>query len=179
MQELHRHSEVPFELVFLGMDPGYNAINRQRIESNAALLHIPITVFETNIFEVANSSEKSPCYLCAQMRRGYLYSKAKELGCNKIALGHHFNDVIETTVMGSYTARSCKPCCPCSTAPTSRAWSSFARCIVSTNRISPPGVSTTSGSSSSAPAALREIVPSATTAEAAQNVRRSKRCCAV
>ena len=84
------------------MDPGYNAINRQRIESNAALLHIPITVFETNIFEVANSTDKSPCYLCARMRRGHLYSKAKELGCNKIALGHHFNDVIETTVMGMF-----------------------------------------------------------------------------
>ena len=102
MQELHRHSDVPFELVFLVMDPGYNAINRQRIESNAALLHIPITVFETNIFEVANSTDKSPCYLCARMRRGHLYSKAKELGCNKIALGHHFNDVIETTVMGMF-----------------------------------------------------------------------------
>ena len=100
MQELHRHSDVPFELVFLVMDPGYNAINRQRIESNAALLHIPITVFETNIFEVANSTDKSPCYLCARMRRGYLYSKAKELGCNKIALGHHFDDVIETILMG-------------------------------------------------------------------------------
>ena len=94
MQELHRHSDVPFELVFLVMDPGYNAINRQRIESNAALLHIPITVFETNIFEVANSTDKSPCYLCARMRRGHLYSKAKELGCNKIALGHHFNDCL-------------------------------------------------------------------------------------
>ena len=93
---------MPFELVFLVMDPGYNAINRQRIESNAALLHIPITVFETNIFEVANSTDKSPCYLCARMRRGHLYSKAKELGCNKIALGHHFNDVIETTVMGMF-----------------------------------------------------------------------------
>ena len=102
MQELHRHSDVPFEPVFLVMDPGYNAINRQRIESNAALLHIPITVFETNIFDVANNSDKSPCYLCARMRRGHLYSKAKELGCNKIALGHHFNDVIETTVMSMF-----------------------------------------------------------------------------
>ena len=102
MQELHRHSDVPFEFTFLVMNPGYNAINRQRIESNAALLHIPITVFETNIFEVANGSEKSPCYLCARMRRGHLYSKAKEMGCNKIALGHHFNDVIETTVMGMF-----------------------------------------------------------------------------
>lgn len=102
MQELHRHSEVPFELIYLVMDPGYNELNRQKIESNALLLHIPITVFETNIFDAANSSEQSPCYLCARMRRGHLYSKAKELGCNKIALGHHFNDVIETTVMGMF-----------------------------------------------------------------------------
>ena len=102
LQELQRHSEVPFELVYLVMDPGYNEINRQKIEGNAALLHIPITVFETNIFDVANSSDKSPCYLCARMRRGHLYKKAQELGCNKIALGHHFNDVIETTVMSMF-----------------------------------------------------------------------------
>lgn len=101
LQELQRHSEVPFELVYLVMDPGYNEINRQKIESNAALLHIPITVFETNIFDVANNSDKSPCYLCARMRRDHLY-KAQELGCNKIALGHHFNDVIETTVMSMF-----------------------------------------------------------------------------
>ena len=102
MQELHRHSDVPFELVFLVMDPGYNEVNRQKIEANAALLHVPITVFETNIFAVANSTGESPCYLCARMRRGHLYSKARELGCNKIALGHHFNDVIETTVLGLF-----------------------------------------------------------------------------
>ena len=102
MQELQRHTSVPFELVYLVMDPGYNEINRRKIENNAELLHIPITIFESNIFEVANSSDKSPCYLCARMRRGYLYSKARELGCNKIALGHHFNDVIETTVMGMF-----------------------------------------------------------------------------
>lgn len=102
MQELQRHSDVPFELVFLVMDPGYNEINRQKIESNAALLNIPITIFETNVFAVANNSDKSPCYLCARMRRGYLYKKAQELGCNKIALGHHFNDVIETTVMSMF-----------------------------------------------------------------------------
>lgn len=102
MQELHRHTDVPFDLVFLVMDPGYNEINRQKIESNAALLHIPITVFETNVFEVANNADKSPCYLCAKMRRGYLYSKASEMGCNKIALGHHMSDVIETTVMGMF-----------------------------------------------------------------------------
>ena len=102
MQMLQRHSDVPFELVYLVMDPGYNAVNRQKIESNAALLHIPITIFETNIFDVANNTDKSPCYLCAKMRRGHLYSKAKSLGCNKIALGHHFSDVVETTVMAMF-----------------------------------------------------------------------------
>ena len=102
MQELHRHSDVPFELVFLVMDPGYNEANRRKVEANAALLHVPVTVFESNIFAVANSAGESPCYLCARMRRGHLYSKARELGCNKIALGHHFNDVIETTVLGLF-----------------------------------------------------------------------------
>lgn len=102
MQMLQRFSEVPFEVVFLVMDPGYNELNRQKIESNAELLHIPITIFETNIFAIANNTDKSPCYLCAKMRRGHLYNKAKALGCNKIALGHHFNDVIETTLMGMF-----------------------------------------------------------------------------
>lgn len=102
MQQLQRHSEVPFELVFLVMDPGYNKLNRDKIESNAKLLHIPITVFETDIFDIANGVVKSPCYLCARMRRGHLYNKAKELGCNKIALGHHFSDVIETTLLGMF-----------------------------------------------------------------------------
>jgi tRNA(Ile)-lysidine synthase TilS/MesJ/rhodanese-related sulfurtransferase len=99
-QELRRHNKFPFELVFLVMDPGYNEMNRQVIESNAQLLNIPITVFETQIFDAVYDVEKSPCYLCARMRRGYLYSKAKELGCNKIALGHHYDDVIETILMG-------------------------------------------------------------------------------
>ena len=102
MQMLQQYSETPFDLVYLVMDPGYNALNRQKIEANAALLHIPITVFESNIFEVANSAEHSPCYLCAKMRRGTLYAKARELGCNKSALGHHFSDVIETTVMAMF-----------------------------------------------------------------------------
>lgn len=102
MQQLQRYSDIPFDLIFLVMDPGYNEINRQKIESNAKLLHIPITIFQTNIFDVANNSDKSPCYLCARMRRGHLYSKAKELGCNKIALGHHFSDVIETTIIGMF-----------------------------------------------------------------------------
>ena len=102
LQELHKYSEVPFELVYIVMDPGYNAENRKKIEDNARLLHIPITVFETNIFTVADKTEKSPCYLCARMRRGHLYKKAQDLGCNKIALGHHFNDVIETTLLGMF-----------------------------------------------------------------------------
>ena len=102
IQELHRHSEVPFEPVFLVMDPGYSPANRQKIEDNAERLHVPITVFETNIFSVTSSTDRTPCYLCAKMRRGHLYSKAKELGCNKIALGHHFNDVIETVVMSMF-----------------------------------------------------------------------------
>lgn len=100
MQILQRISDVPFEVTYLVMDPGYNPINRQKIESNAKLLEIPIVVFETNIFDIVNEIDKSPCYLCARMRRGNLYSKAKELGCNKIALGHHMSDVIETTLMG-------------------------------------------------------------------------------
>lgn len=99
MQELHKHTRVPFDLIYLVMDPGYNPINRKKIESNAALLEVPIQIFETDIFDVANKQTKSPCYLCARMRRGHLYAKAKELGCNKIALGHHMSDVIETVVM--------------------------------------------------------------------------------
>lgn len=100
MQELKLHGKNNFDLVFLVMDPGYNEWNRQAIENNAKLLNIPINIFSTNIFDyVAGLREGSPCYLCARMRRGHLYSKAKELGCNKIALGHHFNDVIETTLM--------------------------------------------------------------------------------
>ena len=99
VQLLQRHSDVPFEAKYIVMDPGYNPENRRRVEENAALLGIPITVFETEVFDVANAAEQNPCYLCARMRRGHLYSQAQKLGCNKIALGHHFNDVIETTVM--------------------------------------------------------------------------------
>ena len=99
-QELKRHNKFPFELVFLVMDPGYSPANRQIIEYNARLLNIPITVFESDIFDAVYTIEKSPCYLCARMRRGHLYSKARELGCNKIALGHHYDDVIETILMG-------------------------------------------------------------------------------
>ena len=99
-QELKRHHKFPFEVVFLVMDPGYSPENRKVIENNARRLNIPVTIFESNIFEAVFHVEKSPCYLCARMRRGYLYSKAKELGCNKIALGHHYDDVIETILMG-------------------------------------------------------------------------------
>ena len=102
MQELQRHTSQPFELVFMVMDPGYKPENRKLIEDNAALLGIPITIFDSDIFDVTVSVEKNPCYLCARMRRGFLYAKAQELGCNKIALGHHFSDVIETTVMGLF-----------------------------------------------------------------------------
>lgn len=99
-QEIKRHRQVDFELTFLVMDPGYNAENRKLIESNAKRLGIPVTIFESTIFDTVDSIDKNPCYLCARMRRGYLYSKAKELGCNKIALGHHYDDVIETILMG-------------------------------------------------------------------------------
>ena len=99
MQELQRHWQVKFELVFLVMDPGYNPYNRKVIEDNAKLLNIPITIFESPIFDVVAEVEDTPCYLCARMRRGYLYKEAKDLGCNKIALGHHFDDVIETILM--------------------------------------------------------------------------------
>ena len=101
MKQLQTHSDVPFECEYIVMDPGYSPANRKRIEDNAARLEIPIKIFETNIFNVSsNQTEGSPCYLCARMRRGHLYSFARELGCNKIALGHHFSDVIETTLMG-------------------------------------------------------------------------------
>ena len=99
-QELKKHDKFPFELVFLVMDPGYNDKNRRMIESNAALMGIPVEIFETRIFDAVDNIDKSPCYLCARMRRGYLYRRARELGCNKIALGHHFDDVIETVLMG-------------------------------------------------------------------------------
>lgn len=99
MQELQRHWLVPFELVFLVMDPGYNPYNRQVIEETAKELNIPITIFESPIFDVVADIEETPCYLCARMRRGYLYKEAQALGCNKIALGHHFDDAIETILM--------------------------------------------------------------------------------
>lgn len=99
-QELKRHNKFPFSLVFISMDPGYLPQNRSLIEENAALLGIPVEFCETSIFDAVYTIEKSPCYLCARMRRGYLYRFAKERGCNKIALGHHMDDVIETVLMG-------------------------------------------------------------------------------
>ncbi len=99
MQELKRHSPTDFTLTFLVMDPGYAPANRRKIVENAELLNIPITIFETDIFASVESMGGSPCYMCAKMRRGYLYREAKRLGCNKIALGHHYDDVIETVLM--------------------------------------------------------------------------------
>ncbi len=102
LQELQRHGKMKFELIFLCMNPGYNETNKQKIISNSKLLNIPITMFETDIFDRVAHITSHPCYVCARMRRGYLYEKAQELGCNKIALGHHFDDVIETILMGMF-----------------------------------------------------------------------------
>ena len=100
MRHLQRISDTKFELVYLCMDPGYKEVNRKRIEYNAKLMNIDLTVYKSDIFDAVNTMDGSPCYMCARMRRGHLYAKAKEFGCNKIALGHHFDDVIETTLMG-------------------------------------------------------------------------------
>ena len=100
---LQKHSDVPFSLEFIVMDPGYADSDLEKIKSNAEILGLPIKVFKTDVFAIAESAGgNTPCYLCARMRRGHLYNLAKELGCNKIALGHHFSDVIETTVMGMF-----------------------------------------------------------------------------
>lgn len=112
MQQLARFSEVPFELKFIVMDPGYNKENRELIEYNAKLMDIDVIFFESNIFDVVTSGGGSPCYLCARMRRGCLYGKAKELGCNKIALGHHFDDVIETVLMSMLYSSEIKTMLP-------------------------------------------------------------------
>lgn len=112
IQELIKHGKFPFTAHYVVMDPGYNKVNRQLIEKNAKLLNVPIEIFETNIFDVTAKVEGTPCYLCARMRRGYLYSKAKELGCNKIALGHHFDDVIETTLLSMFYGSEIKTMMP-------------------------------------------------------------------
>lgn len=100
LEELKKHGDVNFDIVYLTMNPGYNQKNFERLIENSKILNIPLEVFETNIFNVVSNMTNSPCYICARMRRGHLYAKAKELGCNKIALGHHFDDVIETILMG-------------------------------------------------------------------------------
>ena len=112
IQELIKHGKFPFTAHYVVMDPGYNKINRKLIEENAKLLNVPIEIFETNIFDITSTVEGNPCYLCARMRRGYLYNKAKELGCNKIALGHHFDDVIETTLLSMFYGSEIKTMMP-------------------------------------------------------------------
>jgi len=113
IQELQRHGKYPFEAYYVVMNPGYNELNKKMIEDNAGLLNIDIEVFNSDIFEVAEKlSPESPCYMCAKMRRGFLYNKAKELGCNKIALGHHFDDVIETTLLSMFYGSEIKTMMP-------------------------------------------------------------------
>lgn len=112
MQELERHGKFPIEVHYVVMNPGYNEANRELILENAKTLHVPIEMFESNIFDYVSTVEKSPCYLCARMRRGFLYSKAQELGCNKIALGHHFDDVIETTLLSMFYGSEMKTMMP-------------------------------------------------------------------
>ena len=112
-QELERHGKQNFTAEYVSMDPGYNEANRKLIEKNAKELNIPIKIFESDVFDVANTiAGENPCYMCARMRRGYLYSKAKELGCNKIALGHHFDDVIETTLLSMFYGAEVKTMMP-------------------------------------------------------------------
>ena len=112
-QELERHGKQNFTAEYVSMDPGYNEANRKLIEKNAKELNIPLKIFESDVFDVANTiAGENPCYMCARMRRGYLYSKAKELGCNKIALGHHFDDVIETTLLSMFYGAEVKTMMP-------------------------------------------------------------------
>lgn len=113
VQELQKHGGIPFEACYVCMNPGYNEANKIKIFENAKILNINLEMFDSDIFEVANSlNEKSPCYVCARMRRGHLYNKAKELGCNKIALGHHFDDVIETTLLSMFYGSEVKTMLP-------------------------------------------------------------------
>ena len=113
VQELQKHGGIPFEVCYVCMNPGYNEVNKEKILENAKILNINLEMFDSDIFDVANSlNEKSPCYMCARMRRGHLYNKAKELGCNKIALGHHFDDVIETTLLSMFYGSEVKTMLP-------------------------------------------------------------------
>ena len=168
MQELHRHGHTPFEVVYLCMDPGYNAENRARIEENAEKLRVPLTIFESDVFEVANAQDHSACYLCAKMRRGHLYAKAQELGCNKIALGHHFNDVIETTVMGMFWSGMLQGM------PPKLHSQNFPGMELSTRTTSSRGRGTTTCNFSNAPAASPRRAPRTSSSASA---RRSRRCC--
>lgn len=112
MQHLQKYSDKKFDTEYIVMDPGYNEINRQQIIENARILNIPIKIFNTPIFEIVDKVDERPCYLCARMRRGYLYRNARELGCNKIALGHHFDDAIETVLMSMLYAAEIKTMMP-------------------------------------------------------------------
>ena len=113
IEELQKHGDIKFDVHYITMNPGYNEINKKKIEENAKILHIPLEMFNSDIFAIANKlNHENPCYLCARMRRGYLYSKAEELGCNKIALGHHFDDVIETTLLSMFYGAEIKTMLP-------------------------------------------------------------------
>jgi len=112
IQELERHGKVKFSAKYVVMDPGYRDVNRKLIEDNAKGLNVPIEIFESDIFSIVEKTDRSPCYLCARMRRGFLYSRAKELGCNKIVLGHHFDDVIETTLLSMFYGSEIKTMMP-------------------------------------------------------------------
>ena len=112
MEEIQKHGKFPFEVFYVCMNPGYNEVNRNLILENAKTMNIPLEMFESDIFDVVSHVDRSPCYLCARMRRGCLYKKAQELGCNKIALGHHFNDVIETTLLSMFYGAEIKTMMP-------------------------------------------------------------------
>ena len=112
MQEIKKHGKIDFDVKFICMNPGYNEKNLNMIKENASKLNIDLNIFESPIFDIVDKQEKSPCYLCARMRRGYLYNKAKELGCNKIALGHHFDDVVETILLSTFYASDYKTMLP-------------------------------------------------------------------
>ena len=112
MQEIKKHGKIDFDIKFICMNPGYNEENLNMIKENANKLNIDLNIFESPIFDIVDKQEKSPCYLCARMRRGYLYNKAKELGCNKIALGHHFDDVVETILLSTFYASDYKTMLP-------------------------------------------------------------------
>ena len=112
MEELQKHGKFPFEVCYVCMNPGYNEVNLELIKENAKTMNIDLEIFESDIFDIVSTVEKRPCYLCARMRRGCLYKRAQELGCNKIALGHHFDDVIETTLLSMFYGAEVKTMMP-------------------------------------------------------------------